>query len=85
MQSKENQGKRYYIPVDGEFVEVTEEVYRAYYSQFGTPDITRRKTASAAAPRPSSGNVMASALAVRTMLPERKSPSTLPSAVRTMI
>ena len=27
---------------------------------------------------------MASALAVRTMLPERKSPSTLPSAVRTM-
>ena len=31
MQSKENQGKRYYIPVDGEFVEVTEEVYLAYY------------------------------------------------------
>ena len=31
MQSKENQGKQYYIPVDGELIEVTEEVYRAYY------------------------------------------------------
>ena len=31
MQSKEKQGKQYYIPVDGELIEVPEEVYRAYY------------------------------------------------------
>lgn len=26
-----NKDKQYFIPVDGELVEVTEEVYRAYY------------------------------------------------------
>lgn len=31
MQSKENQGKQYHIPVNGKLIEVTEEVYRAYY------------------------------------------------------
>lgn len=26
-----NKGKQYFIPVDGELIEVTEEVYRTYY------------------------------------------------------
>ena len=78
MQKKAN---RYFIPIDGQAIEVSEEVYRAYYR----PGITPKRTASAAAPKLKFGSATAFARAARSTLLGRRYLSTRPSAARMTI
>lgn len=69
MQKKAN---RYFIPIDGMPIEVSEEVYRRTTAQSGTLATMPRRTASAAAPRRKSGSATEFAPDARSTLPERK-------------
>ena len=55
------EAKKYFIPVNGELVEVSEELYREYYR----PAIMPGRTASVVAPKLSCGNAMAYAQVAR--------------------
>mgnify|MGYP000903083529 CR=1 FL=1 len=82
MQKKAN---RYFIPIDGQAIEVSEEVYRAYYRPIWNTGITPKRTASAAAPKLKFGSATAFARAARSTLPGRRYLSTRPSAARMTI
>lgn len=79
-----SEAKKYFIPVNGELVEVSEELYREYYRPYGTPAIMPGRTASVVAPKLSCGNAMAYAQVARSTQPVKKCLSTPLSEVKIM-
>ena len=78
----QNNDKKYFIPVDGTPIEVSEEIYRAYYQPIWNTRYHAQKNGECRCTKASFGSVTVFAPAARYTLPVRRFPSTRLSAAR---
>ena len=67
-----NDAKKYFVPVNGSPIEVSEEVYRAYYQPIWNTRYHAQKNGECHCTKASFGSVMVFAPAARFMPPVRK-------------
>ena len=79
-----SEAKKYFIPVNGELVEVSEELYREYYRPIWNTRYHARKNGECSCTKLSCGNAMAYAQVARSTQPVKKCLSTPLSEVKIM-